>query len=73
MEQLLSNRELAHTIFTAMNSRNFSEFENYLEEDTLFDFPGAGELEGRKEGREFFSFSKSSLENIPVWRLLHTA
>lgn len=49
IEQLPSNRELAHTIFTAMNSRNLSELENYLAEDALFDFPGAGELEGRKK------------------------
>jgi len=32
-------------------------------------FPAQGNL---KEGRKFFFFSKSSLENIPVWRLLHT-
>ena len=47
-------KDLAHILFTAMNSRDLSELGKYLAEDAVFDFPGAGTIEGRRKILIFF-------------------
>ena len=42
-------KDLAHILFTAMNSRDLSELEKYLAEGAVFDFPGAGTIQGKKK------------------------
>lgn len=42
----LSN--IAGTIFTAMNTRDFDLFEKITTDDVEFDFPGVGRVEGRR-------------------------
>lgn len=41
-----SARDLAQSIFTALNTRKLSAFERQLSETAVFDFPGAGRIEG---------------------------
>ena len=41
-------RELAQSVFKAMNTRDFTIFENNITNDVAFDFPGAGRIEGNK-------------------------
>lgn len=48
MDKLFSRQAIARSIFNAMNTRDFSEFENFVSEDVVFDFPGAGRIEGYK-------------------------
>ena len=45
-------------LFEAMNSRNFSKIENQVREEIVFDFPGAGRIEGAKK---VFVFLKALL------------
>jgi ketosteroid isomerase-like protein len=45
----MQEKDLVHILFTAMNSRDLSELEKYLAEDAVFDFPGAGTIEGRRK------------------------
>jgi ketosteroid isomerase-like protein len=49
MDQSRTNKELAQSIFVALNSRNLAELEQYLSETAVFDFPGVGSIEGRKK------------------------
>ncbi len=49
MSKLPSKQDIAGSVFTAMNTRNFSGLENVLSENVIFDFPGAGQIEGYKK------------------------
>ena len=49
MQQNRTNKELAQSIFVALNSRNLATLEQYLSENARFDFPGVGTIEGRKK------------------------
>jgi ketosteroid isomerase-like protein len=54
VEKDLSNSDIAQTIFTTMNNRDLSDLEQYLSENAVFDFPGAGIIKGRKRILIFF-------------------
>lgn len=54
MERELSNRGLVQTIFDAINKRDLAEFEQYLSEGAVFDFPGPGRIEGQRRILLFF-------------------
>ncbi len=58
-----SNQELALIIFRAMNERKFDEFESYLDENLVLDFPGPGRIEGK---RRVLIFMKTLLRKYPV-------
>jgi len=62
MDKLFSRYDVAHSIFKAMNTRDFSEFENFITEDVVFDFPGAGRIEGYKR---VLIFLKALLRKYP--------
>lgn len=62
MDKLFSGQEMARSIFNAMNTRDFSEFENFITEDVVFDFPGAGRIEGYKR---VIIFLKALLRKYP--------
>ncbi|MCD4833457.1 MAG: nuclear transport factor 2 family protein [Bacteroidales bacterium] len=49
-----SYKEIALSVFEAMNTSNFSEFEKNAADDLSFDFPGAGRVEGVKRVILFF-------------------
>ncbi|HUS86504.1 MAG TPA: nuclear transport factor 2 family protein [Bacteroidales bacterium] len=63
MENKPTGRELAELVFKAMNRRDFSILEPYLTEDVVFDFPGAGRIEGFKR---VLIFLKALLRKYPV-------
>ena len=48
MNQTESNRELAETVFRAMNTRDFNELELAVTDNVSFDFPGTGRTEGKR-------------------------
>jgi ketosteroid isomerase-like protein len=48
------NRTIAETIFSALNSRDLSRLDEYLDEHATFDFPGASLIQGRKKIILFF-------------------
>lgn len=50
--------KLITALFKAMNTRDFSIIENQVTEDVVFDFPGAGRIEGSKR---MFIFLKALL------------
>lgn len=54
MKAYFSPGELAQLIFSAMNARNLSRLEQYLAENAVFDFPGAGRMEGARRILLFF-------------------
>ncbi len=62
MEQVSPRLDIARSIFNAMNTRDFSEFENFVSEDVVFDFPGAGRIEGYKR---VIIFLKALLRKYP--------
>ncbi len=62
MDKLLSGQDMAQSIFDAMNTRDFSKFENFITEDVAFDFPGAGRIEGYKR---VIIFLKALLRKYP--------
>ena len=62
MNKLYSIRDMAGSIFTAMNTRDFSELEKIVSEDIVFDFPGAGRIEGYKR---VIIFLKALLRKYP--------
>jgi len=41
-------KKLAYALFDAMNKRQFTALEPSLSDDLVFDFPGAGQIEGRR-------------------------
>jgi ketosteroid isomerase-like protein len=41
-------KKLARGVFEAMNKRDFSEMQKNIADNLVFDFPGAGKIEGAK-------------------------
>jgi ketosteroid isomerase-like protein len=62
MDKSFTKQDIARSIFNAMNTRDFSEFENFVSEDVVFDFPGAGRIEGYKR---VIIFLKALLRKYP--------
>jgi ketosteroid isomerase-like protein len=62
MDKIFSMQDVALSIFKAMNTRDFSEFESYATEDVVFDFPGAGRITGIKR---VLIFLKALLRKYP--------
>ncbi|UCH13028.1 MAG: nuclear transport factor 2 family protein [Bacteroidales bacterium] len=62
MDKLFSEQNMALSIFDAMNTRDFSKFENFITESVVFDFPGAGRIEGYKR---VIIFLKALLRKYP--------
>jgi len=54
MEKNIANIDMAKLIFSALNTRELSDFEMCLAENAVLDFPGAGCLEGKKRILIFF-------------------
>ncbi len=54
--------QMAEGVFTAMNARDFSDFEQMITEDIIFDFPGAERAEG---SRRALVLLKSLLRKYP--------
>ena len=48
MTNSIMYKDLARGIFEAMNKRDFSEMQKNIAENLVFDFPGAGRVEGAK-------------------------
>ncbi len=51
----LSQKEIAVGIFGAINKRDFTEFESYINDDLIFNFPGVDEMKGAKRVILFFN------------------
>jgi len=51
----LSQKEIAVGIFSAINKRDFTEFESYINDDLTFNFPGVDEMKGAKRVILFFN------------------
>lgn len=62
MGKLFTRQYVTRSIFNAMNTGDFSEFENFISEDVVFDFPGAGRIEGYKR---VLIFLKALLRKYP--------
>ena len=62
MENTTNLTGLSQTIFTALNTRDFSEFEVIVTDDVELDFPGAGRVEGHKK---VLIFMKALLRKYP--------
>jgi len=54
MEKVPSRQDLALSIFATLNHRDLSLLSQHLYEDAVFDFPGAGIIEGHKHILTFF-------------------
>ena len=54
----MEKKKLITDLYKAMNTRDFSIMENQVAEDVVFDFPGAGRIEGAKR---MFIFLKALL------------
>ncbi len=65
MSQNTQIKELAETVFKAMNTRDFSTFETVITNDVAFDFPGIGRTEG---SRRTLLLLKSLIRKYPVLR-----
>jgi ketosteroid isomerase-like protein len=55
-------QSLAQSVFNAMNSRDFTEPEKNISAEVVFDFPGAGRIEGAKR---VLLFLKALLRKYP--------
>jgi ketosteroid isomerase-like protein len=53
---------MAEAVFTAMNTRDFEDYEQLITDDVVFDFPGAGRAEG---SRRTLLLMKSLLRKYP--------
>lgn len=62
MNQTKTLHQTAEVVFRAMNSRDFTEFEQMVTDDVSFDFPGAGKVEG---SRRTLLLLKSILRKYP--------
>ncbi len=51
----LTNKDLAVGVFSAINKRDFTEFESYIADDLTFDFPGVDQIKGAKRVILFFN------------------
>ena len=63
MNELNSIHKLANSVFDAMNTKDFSILESNVTEDVVFDFPGAGRVEGNKR---VLIFLKALLRKYPT-------
>jgi hypothetical protein len=45
---------MAVAVFTAMNKRDFADYEQLITDDVVFDFPGAGRAEGSRRTLQYF-------------------
>ena len=54
MNKLFNNQDMVRSVFKSMNTRDFSELDKIMSEDVVFDFPGAGRIEGYKKAVIFF-------------------
>ncbi len=63
MNEKMSFKEMAQSVFNAMNTRDFSVFENMITNNVVFDFPGAGRIEGN---RKVIIFLKALLRKYSV-------
>ena len=61
----MDKKAVAEALFEAMNKRDFSNLEPLLSEDLVFDFPGAGRIEG---SRRVLLFLKALLRQYPELR-----
>jgi len=68
MEKVPFDKDIALTIFSSLNNRELSELSQHLSENAVFDFPGAGCIEGHKHILTFFKvlFRKYSRLNFTV-------
>lgn len=48
MTSSVNYKKMAQGVFDAMNKRDFSEMQKNITESLVFDFPGAGKIEGAK-------------------------
>ena len=48
VNKVISSKDLALTVFTAMNKRDPMYLSQHLSENAVFDFPGPGRLKGKK-------------------------
>ena len=55
MESINSVASLSALVFEAMNARDFSGLEPFLNDDSSIDFPGAGLIQGKKKGFIFLN------------------
>ncbi len=62
---LMEKQELITALFKSMNTRDFTDIENQVTENVVFDFPGAGRIEGAKR---MFIFLKALLRK---YKTLH--
>jgi len=51
----LSQKEIAVGIFGAINKRDFTEFESYINEDIILNFPAVDQMKGAKRVMLFFN------------------
>ena len=63
MDIQLSRKELPKLVFNAMNIRDFSILDPYLNENVVLDFPGAGRIESLKK---VIIFMKALLRKYPI-------
>ena len=57
-------RKIAVSVFDAMNSSEFSVFENYADDNLSFDFPGVDRVEGVKRVILFFKVLLRKYNNL---------
>ncbi len=62
MEEQLAAIKLAKIVIATMNTRDFVEFAKHLADDAVFDFPGSGEVAGKKR---IIIFLKALLRKYP--------
>ncbi len=62
MNKMLSITDKAESVFIAMNTRDFSKLEKIISVDIVFDFPGAGRIEGYQR---VLIFLKALLRKYP--------
>ncbi len=62
MNQSFYSQDMVRSVFVAMNTRDFSELEKIMSEGVVFDFPGAGRVEGY---RKVLVFLKALLRKYP--------
>lgn len=72
MESKSSPREIVQILFNALNSRDLTPLDVYLDEDASFDFPGTGLISGRKKILLFFKilFRKYSRLTFSVLKVI---
>jgi ketosteroid isomerase-like protein len=62
MNNFLSIHDMAQRVFAGMNTRDFTELEDIMDEEVVFDFPGVDRIEGP---RKVLIFLKILLRKYP--------